>query len=74
MAAALRADSVNLWKVESEKDEDGFMTAWAGLKEQNKWTGIRSVDPNAVKKSRIVNTISYAEATELTHFGTIVFE
>lgn len=69
VASAVRADSVHLWKVEPTKDADGFMTAWADLKEQYKWMGIRSADPSAVQDNLLVANLSYEEATELTKFG-----
>jgi len=69
VASALGAESVDLWKVEAEKDERGFMRQWSRRSEQVKWTGIRSGDPSLVPKSRVVKSLSYAEAAELAHFG-----
>lgn len=70
LGAAVDASEVQLWKVESDQECDtGFMKGWKGRQDQRKWTGIRSVDPNAVLNSRLVELLSYEEASELTHFG-----
>jgi aspartate kinase len=69
LADAIDASEVHLWKVESSSLESGFMKEWKELPDQLKWTGIRTVCPNTVKDSKVVGTMSYEEAAELTHFG-----
>lgn len=69
VAGAIGASSVHLWKVESVSTKSGQMVSWAKLPEQQKWTGLRSVDPSVVQGSLIVERLSYAEASELAHYG-----